>query len=124
MKKYNCPNCGAPIGYSNRCQYCGTVLDWTPHIAGTIVYTSLPVDQLVAEVCIPEIVAKDFEEDFLIDALAKQFLPQVKERMEIRTELRIDTLERCYRARVFMTRRPDKYISFDGQRAIAWREEF
>lgn len=27
---YNCPNCGAPIGYSPVCQYCGTRLDWMP----------------------------------------------------------------------------------------------
>ena len=27
---YNCPNCGAPIGYSPVCQYCGTRLDWLP----------------------------------------------------------------------------------------------
>lgn len=30
MRKYNCPNCGAPIGYSEFCSYCGTRLDWMP----------------------------------------------------------------------------------------------
>lgn len=25
---YNCPNCGAPVGYQNRCHYCGTYFKW------------------------------------------------------------------------------------------------
>ena len=29
-KKYNCPNCGEPIGYTERCPYCLTVLNWRP----------------------------------------------------------------------------------------------
>lgn len=29
-RKYNCPNCGAPIGYSSICPYCGTTLFWLP----------------------------------------------------------------------------------------------
>lgn len=34
---YNCPNCGAPIGYSKVCQYCGTRLRWKPEVT-TIEY--------------------------------------------------------------------------------------
>ena len=29
-EKYNCPNCGAPIGFGSICEYCGTVLHWIP----------------------------------------------------------------------------------------------
>ena len=29
-KLYNCPNCSAPIGYSDVCAYCGTRLNWIP----------------------------------------------------------------------------------------------
>lgn len=29
-KIYNCPNCAAPIGYSDKCEYCGTLLRWIP----------------------------------------------------------------------------------------------
>ena len=29
--KYNCPNCSAPIGYTEICQYCGTRLKWQPY---------------------------------------------------------------------------------------------
>ena len=31
-EKYNCPNCGAPIGYTERCPYCLTVLHWRPTV--------------------------------------------------------------------------------------------
>lgn len=34
-ESYNCPNCGAPIGYSPHCQYCGTLLNWIPAVAVT-----------------------------------------------------------------------------------------
>lgn len=23
----NCPNCGAPLGYSSKCEYCGTIVE-------------------------------------------------------------------------------------------------
>lgn len=29
---YNCPNCGAPIGYTDRCEYCGTRIEWRPYV--------------------------------------------------------------------------------------------
>lgn len=32
MKDYNCPNCGAPIGYQDKCDYCGTRIEWRPYV--------------------------------------------------------------------------------------------
>lgn len=32
MKDYNCPNCGAPIGYQDQCDYCGTRIEWRPYV--------------------------------------------------------------------------------------------
>ena len=32
MKEYNCPNCGAPIGYTDKCEYCGTRIEWRPYV--------------------------------------------------------------------------------------------
>lgn len=29
-RKYNCPNCAAPITNPYKCDYCGTMLDWIP----------------------------------------------------------------------------------------------
>ena len=32
MEGYNCPNCGAPIGYTDKCDYCGTRIEWRPYV--------------------------------------------------------------------------------------------
>lgn len=32
MEGYNCPNCGAPIGYMDKCDYCGTRIEWRPYV--------------------------------------------------------------------------------------------
>lgn len=31
-ENYNCPNCGAPIGYQDKCEYCGTRIEWRPYV--------------------------------------------------------------------------------------------
>ena len=31
-ENYNCPNCGAPIGYTEKCDYCGTRIEWRPYV--------------------------------------------------------------------------------------------
>ena len=40
-KIYNCPNCAAPIGYSPKCEYCGTVLHWIPACELKTVYVNV-----------------------------------------------------------------------------------
>lgn len=54
-KKYNCPNCGAPIGYSDKCEYCGTALNWIPmkHIV-EFVPAELNMEELKVEVAMSE----------------------------------------------------------------------
>ena len=32
MTSYNCPNCGAPIGFTDKCEYCGTRIEWRPYV--------------------------------------------------------------------------------------------
>lgn len=49
-ERYNCPNCAAPIGYSPRCQYCGTRLDWVPIIAVNFTAEPRNVKKLVGRV--------------------------------------------------------------------------
>lgn len=31
-ENYNCPNCGAPIGFTEKCEYCGTRIEWRPYV--------------------------------------------------------------------------------------------
>ena len=53
MSKYNCPNCGAPIGVSSKCEYCGTVLKWVPLTTVEFVPANLHVRQAAVETRIP-----------------------------------------------------------------------
>ena len=53
-EKYNCPNCGAPIGYSDKCEYCGTVLRWTPMISIEYIPKNLHVRQMAVATKISE----------------------------------------------------------------------
>ena len=46
---YNCPNCGAPIGYSPVCQYCGTRLDWLPFKEVDILIKPKHINMITAE---------------------------------------------------------------------------
>ena len=46
-ERYNCPNCGAPIGYAPRCQYCGTLLNWIP-VTVEFIAQPMNVKKLVA----------------------------------------------------------------------------
>lgn len=56
MKKdYNCPNCGAPIGYSDKCEYCGTLLRWTPMISIEYIPKNLHVRQMAVVTKISEL---------------------------------------------------------------------
>lgn len=51
-KIYNCPNCAAPIGYSNKCEYCGTLLRWIPFDEMKIETVYVNTDKLVAQTAI------------------------------------------------------------------------
>ena len=51
---YNCPNCGAPIGYNRICPYCGTRLRWEPY-PDTLEfkYTCVPVRNAEITAAVP-----------------------------------------------------------------------
>lgn len=49
-ESYNCPNCGAPIGYSPQCLYCGTLLKWIPTTAIIFKAESDNVKKLVCRI--------------------------------------------------------------------------
>ena len=51
-RQYNCPNCGAPIGYSETCQYCGTRLFWYPVTKIEFLPVNRKVEKLRAETVI------------------------------------------------------------------------
>lgn len=71
-EKYNCPNCGAPIGYSPHCQYCGTLLNWIPT---TVKYIAEPRDvkKLVGQHTVSRRDIRMFGEEY-IERCAKENL--------------------------------------------------
>ena len=52
-KKYSCPNCGAPIGYGDRCAYCGTHLEWEP-ICAKYVLDRPNIKKLISDIRVNE----------------------------------------------------------------------
>ena len=64
-ERYNCPNCGAPIGYAPRCQYCGTLLNWIP-VTVEFVAQPLNVKKLVGSVKYTKDMIRGFGEEFAL----------------------------------------------------------
>ena len=96
-KEYNCPNCGAPIGYSSKCQYCGTLLDWIPVTHLTITVDRPEVRTYKSQIYIDDynfqqqvMGDKEFEE-FIENNLARELLPAVKDNMSTYSMRSCDT---------------------------------
>ena len=89
---YKCPNCGAPIGYVKRCQYCGSVIEWIPTTGIKFIGLREDTVQLNAEVELDQylvrtgVVTKEMVIDTLKEELAKQIIPfmTVYENFDIR----------------------------------------
>ena len=69
-KEFNCPNCGAPIGYSERCEYCGTVLRWMPMTCIEYVPLHLNVRKAEVAVNLPYEYADRIDRRAILDHLA------------------------------------------------------
>ena len=59
-KKYNCPNCAAPITNYEKCEYCGTLIDWMPVSRCEIVYSHKKLVPLTVVVRTPSELPKFF----------------------------------------------------------------
>ncbi len=103
--KYNCPNCGAPIGYTERCAYCGTVLNWIPtvHVVyETAVYTKRV---LQAQACVPVEDVEHIGEVNILARMAREMATQLPKVWELRCDDDPFTRERVYRARLSVNER-------------------
>ena len=82
-RMYNCPNCGAPIGYRDICPYCGTRLNWKPSTM-EIITTYRPVEHARCEVALdlfeykhnPDIMRYVGEE--MVNRVAREVVKHVK----------------------------------------------
>ena len=73
-KIYNCPNCAAPIGYSSKCAYCGTVLNWIPTCE--IKPVIINARKLVADVTVDKMFLKIYPDTSLITEKLKGCLAE------------------------------------------------
>lgn len=96
MKMYNCPNCGAPIGYSEICQYCGTRLSWVPFTSVKVEICPKTIVPLENVMMVPfEAKAVLPPEDYtnmVYHELSRKVAEVIPEFMEIRS---MDRLELC-----------------------------
>jgi len=77
-EKYNCPNCGAPIGKDDICPYCGTQVRWIPMIRMEYVPMNLGVRTLRSTCAVKpwemEFMRPEWIEDRLVDQIAKSIV--------------------------------------------------
>lgn len=106
-KIYNCPNCAAPIGYSPKCEYCGTVLRWMPFEEMKIETVYVNTDKLVAQTAIDE---RDFELPHMREFALQKLKDMLAEKLpEIWRVYEGDDWKRCekiLRAEILVGRRP------------------
>lgn len=87
--KYNCPNCGAPIGYTERCPYCLTVLNWRPTLI-EFVPASFDEHKIEARVEIDEIYTNERNIQakknmaLVVERLAMQLAKELPEYWDLR----------------------------------------
>lgn len=86
-RKYNCPNCGAPIGYTELCVYCGTRLHWIPTTNITFTPTRYERKKLVAraEVNEEDLRSGQLEEKTVLRHLRDQLAERIPEVWEVYT---------------------------------------
>lgn len=94
---YNCPNCAAPIGYNERCPYCGTVLYWRPSIV-EIKTTPLRSCRLRASVKIDRFDMKHVGKEVLYRQLVEQLEPEIVKAMTVRKDYDPRDMKMIYQA--------------------------
>lgn len=88
-KEYNCPNCGAPIGYGSKCEYCGTQLGWMPiELSPVKIVVQQPrMKTYVSRITMPirwmNDIPKEKREKIIKNRLVESMFPAVEENMEL-----------------------------------------
>lgn len=114
-KIYNCPNCAAPIGYSPKCEYCGTVLRWIPTCEIKTVYVN--VNKIVAHVAVPSpILEAKGAEDFVLARLKSQLAERLPEIWTVKAEKDLHRDETVYRAEILIGTKEERAPGVDLSR--------
>lgn len=96
---YNCPNCGAPIGYSQTCAYCGTRLTWIPQMTVYLDYKRADVDTLLISHTIDKFRLKQNPEFFTdaVKEIAREFGKELPKYIKIDKMFDIENFANRYR---------------------------
>lgn len=104
-RKYNCPNCGAPIAYSEKCEYCGMLFTWTPTIADvTLVPRFMNVRQVKVRVSADMYLMRggSTTREDIVERLKQdlsEFLPSV---WTLESEPDLERGDMCFTATIFL----------------------
>ena len=83
-RKYNCPNCGAPIDYTERCSYCGTIVNWMPTLTYEYVPAHIRERILSANLKVPYEILERVSIGQITTRLAEQMLHALPASLEVR----------------------------------------
>lgn len=101
---YNCPNCGAPIGYSPKCEYCGTVLQWIPttiiEIENPEIVTLQSRASVQNEILYDHGLKRLYVEERMQSYLSASMAPELIKHMEFRLDDDFETNETVMTARL------------------------
>lgn len=111
-ERYNCPNCGAPIGYSPHCQYCGTLLNWIPFIAACFTAEPRNIRKLVGKVMFTRNnilgLGEEVVQHLAEQQLAEQFARKIPDVWEVKVEDDPIIDGKDYRATLYVYAKEDK----------------
>ena len=99
-KKYNCPNCGAPIEHSAVCPYCGTRLEWIPTISTVEVKISKArIKPVRSKLSVPMYLTrecKEINERWIRDALLSAMKEDLISSMTVEEHINIESLDKVF----------------------------
>ena len=100
---YNCPNCGASIGYQKRCEYCGTILQWRPYTRQVeFVPMGGEIVPLYAEVRISlrRMAEGGITKEMILKELTEEISHDIPRFLTLYEETDIKDMRKVYRARL------------------------
>lgn len=110
-ERYNCPNCGAPIGYSPHCQYCGTLLNWIPVVSVNFTAEPRSIKKIVGKVMFTRNnllgLGDDTAQLLAEQQLAEQFARKVPDLWELEVEDNPVIDGKDYRATLYVCTKED-----------------
>ena len=108
-RKYNCPNCGAPMDYAEICPYCKTRLNWFPTVEISYIPARFSQARIEARAKVYlEDLKNGLKERTVLDNLRLQLAEHIPEVWEVKTSSDPFDDSITYFARLLAYKREDK----------------